>query len=77
MFKINGGQQKHVTHPTFKINGGQQKHVTGPLRFKLMVGNKNTLPAPYVLKSQNKFGTKIYPQNQSVTKREPQNKFGT
>jgi len=40
--RINGGQQTHVTHPTFKmvgnkntlptlrINGGQQTHVTHP-----------------------------------------------
>ncbi|GEM_PF-6532190 len=34
----------------FKINGGQQKHVTGPLRLKLMVGNKNTLPTHFTLK---------------------------
>jgi len=28
---LNGGQQKHVTHPTLiDENGGQQKHVTHP-----------------------------------------------
>ncbi|RKZ39940.1 MAG: hypothetical protein DRR16_32435 [Candidatus Parabeggiatoa sp. nov. 3] len=42
-FNINGGQQKHVTHPTL-IKMGQATKTGYPPDIDLLVGNKNTLP---------------------------------